>query len=183
MVTWQQVGDAAQTKVGRRIITEKTWRFPNGKEFPFYTVGKDGDEAASIIALTPENELIIAEQFRAGPGRSMSEFPGGFVDPGEDPKEAVERELLEETGYKASKLVYLGYCYKEAYLHLKVHCYLGYDCKKVAEPTHEDTEYIEVRKMSIGQYLEVARGGGTTDPGALFLAYDTLKKIQENEER
>ena len=183
MVQWQQIGSPSETKVGRRTVSEIQWRFPNGREFPFYTIGRQGDEAAAIFALTPENELVISEQFRPGPGQSMAELPGGFSDLGEDPETVAKRELLEETGYQPARMVYLGHAYKEAYHHLKVHYFIGYDCRKVAEPQPESTEYIEVKKMSVGQFLEVARGGGTTELGALFLAYDTLKKIQEEEER
>lgn len=181
MVQWQQLNDPVETKVGRRIVTEIQWRFPNGSEFPFYTIGSVGDAAAAVFALTADNELIISEQFRPGPGKSMAEIPGGFCDPGEDPQESAARELREETGYQSTRWEYVGHSYTEAYLHLKQHYFIAYDCQKIAEPQHEPTEYIEVKKMSIGQFLEVARGGGTTNLDGAFLAYDTLKKIQENE--
>jgi ADP-ribose pyrophosphatase len=113
----------------------------------------------------------------------MIELPGGFADPGEDPETAARRELLEETGYEPAKIVYVGAIHKEAYTHLKVHYFIAYDCKKVAETEHEPTEYIEVKKMSIGDFLEVARGGGTTNTEGVLMAYDILKDIQKQQER
>ncbi|HSW91174.1 MAG TPA: NUDIX hydrolase [Candidatus Saccharimonadales bacterium] len=182
MVQWQRVGDTSETKSGWRIVTRKNYRFPNGKEFPFDVIGREGDASAAIIALTPDDQMILSEQYRPGPDMSMYELPGGFVDKGEDPKEAVVRELLEETGYKPARVVFLGNIHKEAYLHLKMHYYVGYDCVKVAEPQIEETEYIEVRKLHIGEFLEAAKRGETTDTPAAFLAYDLLRDIQKKAE-
>jgi 8-oxo-dGTP pyrophosphatase MutT (NUDIX family) len=56
-------------------------------------------DAVNVIALTPENELVLVRQFRAGSGHDSLETPGGLLDPGEDALEAGARELLEETGY------------------------------------------------------------------------------------
>jgi len=179
MVQWQRIGDTEETKSGWRVITRKNYRFPNGKEFPFDVVGREGDASAAIIALTPDGRMIVSEQYRPGPDMSMYELPGGFIDKDEDPKVAVERELLEETGYKPGKVVFLGNVHKEAYLHLKMHYFVGYDCVKVAEPEFEETEYIEVKNISIEEFFEAARRGETTDTPAAFLAYDLLKGVQK----
>jgi ADP-ribose pyrophosphatase len=165
--------------VGWRIVTRKNYQFPNGREFPFDVIGREGDASAAIIALTPDWQMILSEQYRPGPDMNMYELPGGVVDKNEDPKEAVVRELLEETGYKPGRVVFLGNVHKEAYLHLKMHYYIGYDCVKVTEPRVEDTEYIEVKKLSIEDFFEVARHGETTDVPAAFLAYDLLRNIQK----
>lgn len=179
MVEWQRIGKATTTKVGWRTIVKKWYRFPNGKEYDFDVIGVEGEEAAAVLALTPDNRIIISEQYRAGPDRSMSELPGGLVDAGEDIESAAIRELVEETGYEPKKIVYLGAVYPEAYLHMKSHYFIGYDCEKVAEPSYEPTEYIEVQTISIDEFLEAARSGGTTNVAAAFLAYDILMKLKQ----
>ena len=63
---------------------------------------------AAILALTPENRVLIVRQYRPAVERYMLELPSGLVDPGETPEETARRELLEETGYEAESLEVLG---------------------------------------------------------------------------
>src|SRR4249920_3063408 len=56
-------------------------------------------DGVHTIALTPEHQVVLVRQFRAGTGRDSLETPGGLLEPGEDPCVAGARELLEETGF------------------------------------------------------------------------------------
>jgi ADP-ribose pyrophosphatase len=56
-------------------------------------------DAVNVIALTPDDQVLLVSQFRAGSGEDSLETPGGLLDPGEDPCAAGARELLEETGH------------------------------------------------------------------------------------
>lgn len=66
--------------------------------------------AAIIIAVTPNKEIILVEQYRIPVGVRTIELPAGII--GDEPQnghetheEAAARELLEETGWKAEKVV------------------------------------------------------------------------------
>ena len=60
--------------------------------------------AVGIIALDHEGKMLLVEQYRHAQGKVMWEPPAGLLDaPYEDPLECAKRELLEETGYVASK--------------------------------------------------------------------------------
>ena len=179
MVQWKRIGEATSQKVGWRTIVRKRYQFPNGSKHDFDVLGPEGERSAAILALTPDNRIVISEQYRAGPDKSMDELPGGIVDPGETPEAAVVRELLEETGYRPKKIEYLGAMYPEAYLHMKSHYFIGYDSEKVTEPQYESTEYIEVKTITIDEFLGAARSGGTTNVAAAFFAYDILMKLKE----
>lgn len=62
--------------------------------------------AVVIIALTKEGELILERNWRAPLESFVIQFPAGLCDKeGENSEEAARRELLEETGYKAQKLI------------------------------------------------------------------------------
>ncbi|MDD5071747.1 MAG: NUDIX hydrolase [Patescibacteria group bacterium] len=62
-----------------------------------------------IFALTKKKEVILARQFRFPLEKDIVELPAGLADKkGESLAEAAERELLEETGYKAEKLIFAG---------------------------------------------------------------------------
>ena len=84
-------------------------------------VSRDGWEFAErphvtgivvIVAVTPEDKLILVEQYRPPVGRRVLELPAGLagdIDGAEDEdlSEAARRELLEETGYQAKSFVRL----------------------------------------------------------------------------
>jgi 8-oxo-dGTP pyrophosphatase MutT (NUDIX family) len=55
----------------------------------------------NVVALTPDDEIVLVWQYRFGTDALSLEIPGGVIDPGEDPLEAAARELFEETGYTA----------------------------------------------------------------------------------
>jgi ADP-ribose pyrophosphatase len=67
---------------------------------------------AIIVAMTDEQRVIFVEQYRAPVGKKVIEFPAGLVnDHGAKRRESIltaaKRELLEETGYEARKVVKL----------------------------------------------------------------------------
>ena len=57
--------------------------------------------AALIIPVLPDGRLLMERQFRYPIGRVLIEFPAGKLDPGEEMLVTAQRELLEETGYRA----------------------------------------------------------------------------------
>ena len=79
----------------------------NGTQHDFYVLDSVG--WVNVIALTPERQLVMIEQFRAGSQTVELEIPGGMMDPGEtDPVATAVRELREETGYEGENPRLLG---------------------------------------------------------------------------
>ena len=62
----------------------------------------------NVIALTPDQQVVLIRQFRVGAKQVCLEIPGGMVDAGETPAEAAVRELAEETGYMAPRWELIG---------------------------------------------------------------------------
>ena len=64
--------------------------------------------AVGVLARRPDGAFVFVRQFRKAVERVMLEIVAGICEPGEKPIETAARELREETGYTAAKLVELG---------------------------------------------------------------------------
>ena len=79
--------------------------FPDGSKENHYTVRYPAP-AVGIVA-RKDKEYLLLYQYRFRIGEYVWAIPSGGVNPGESLEDAAARELLEETGYKASKLEHL----------------------------------------------------------------------------
>ena len=78
-----------------------------GKEHDFYVL--DSVNWVNVIAVTPDQQLVMVEQYRHGSNTVELEVPGGMMDAGEtDPVVTAVRELREETGYAGENARLLG---------------------------------------------------------------------------
>jgi ADP-ribose pyrophosphatase len=78
-----------------------------GKEHDFYVL--DSFNWVNVVAVTPEQQLVMVEQYRHGSNTLELEIPGGMMDAGEtDPVATAVRELREETGYEGENARLLG---------------------------------------------------------------------------
>lgn len=173
---WQRYADDEVTRVGWRTVVRKHFILPDGTQTQFDTMGSIGDAATAVVALTKDNLVVVAEQFRTGPEKIMQDLPGGIVDLGEEPLHAIQRELQEETGYTSDSWIELGTTTDESYSNLRRHFYLATDCVESAEQALESTEFISVKLLTIDQLLYNATHGAMTDGLAVLYAYDELMK-------
>lgn len=85
-----------------RAISPRT-----GQEHEFFVI--DCVNWVNVLALTPDEHLVMVEQYRHGSNTVELEIPGGMVDHEDgSPTVAGVRELREETGYEGEKARVLG---------------------------------------------------------------------------
>jgi ADP-ribose pyrophosphatase len=77
------------------------------KEHDFFII--DSVNWVNIIAVTPEQELVMVEQYRHGSNTVELEIPGGMMDAKDpSPEFCGQRELREETGYEGANARLIG---------------------------------------------------------------------------
>jgi ADP-ribose pyrophosphatase len=107
--------------------------------------------AVVIIALTEERELILERNWRAPLESFVIQFPAGLCDKeGENEEEVARRELLEETGYRAGKLISIittPLC--PALVSTRGTHFFAPEVEFVGGENEEITEEIEVLKVPI----------------------------------
>ena len=99
----------------------------------------------TVVAFTQAQEAILIRQFRFGAEANTLEIPGGAVDAGETPAAAAARELEEETGFRAARVVFLGAVHPNPALQTnRCHTFLALDCVATTAATPDAGEDIEV---------------------------------------
>jgi ADP-ribose diphosphatase len=64
---------------------------------------------STIVPFISKNKVLLIRSYRHLIDSIQLEAPSGYIEEGESPSQAAERELEEETGYRAKKIVSLGY--------------------------------------------------------------------------
>lgn len=103
----------------------------------------------NVAVITANGDFLCLRQFKYGAQATILAPAGGYIEPGEEPLAAAQRELLEETGYAAPDWVSLGSYVVDGNRGCgTAHLFLAQQAVKVAEPDADDLEEQELLLLS-----------------------------------
>jgi ADP-ribose pyrophosphatase len=153
----------ADVKRGFRVHVEsERVELPNGKTLLLDVVRHPG--AAAVVPFASADEVLLIRQYRhAADGTTLLEVPAGKLDAGESPEICAARELEEEAGQRAGRLVNLGWIWTTpGFTDEKIHLFAAFDLSPVAQRP-EDDEVIEVVPMRLADALDRVWDGSLND--------------------
>jgi ADP-ribose pyrophosphatase len=162
---WTQLSELDRP-AGFLTVRGRKYRYPDGREDVWDIL--IGGATVAIVAVTDDEQVVLARQYRPGPGRILLELPGGNADGDESVEAAAARELLEETGYEAASLKIVMQTYLASYASHRRYAILARGCRKVAGPRLDDGEFVETVLMPVREFLEHVLGGQLTDTDLAF---------------
>ena len=105
---------------------------------------------AVVVPVTKEEKIVMVKQFRYPFQEWVLELPAGKLDYNEDPLKCAERELTEETGYRAEKISKLGHIYTTPGFCTEIlHIYLAKDLTPGEHNREEGEEGMEVFEYTV----------------------------------
>jgi ADP-ribose pyrophosphatase len=180
---------AIPTLKTKRIYTGKvinldidTVRFPNDSVGELEMIRHPG--AAAVVPFAsdprgPDPAILLIKQYRYATLGDLYEIPAGRLNPGEDPRDCAERELLEEVGVKAGRVERLTTMWTTpGFTDEKIHLFWASDLT-TGHHAREPDEFIEVTPKPLSEVISLIRSGEICDAktclAILFVAGFTLE--------
>ena len=165
-------------EISREHIVQDEWidfrksayRYPDGRVFsPYYSYSRR--DYTVIVASDEDGRYLCVRQFRQGIKEVTTEFPAGGIersdgkeygdkDSAEEALDCAKRELMEETGHVSDDWTHLISIPSNATISDNyVHVYMARNCRKAGEQHLDETEYLNVVKLSAEEIEDLIRTG------------------------
>ncbi|MHA4810277.1 NUDIX hydrolase [Flavitalea flava] len=181
-LSWKTLSSEYIFKESWFTIRKDTCETQEGKIIEPYYVYEFPDWVIAV-ALTADGKIILERQYRHALGRTDYELPGGCVDPTDSSPEAgIERELLEETGYRFEKFEWLGRTSANPSTNNNwAQIYLATGGKLVQDQELDHNEEIEVYLFTIDEVKQLLKDNKLVQSmhvTALFYALQRLGELR-----
>lgn len=150
-------------------------RFPDGSSGPLEMIRHPG--ASAVVPFldepeAPDPRILLLRQFRHAAGDSyIWEIPAGRLDPGETPEACAARELTEEAGMVASRMVRLTTFYTTpGFTNEKIHLFMAVGLKE-GEHRREHDEFMEVHTFQWSKVWQMMESGEICDGKTLLALF------------
>lgn len=159
---WVKLEHSLLTKT--RIFDVRSQRFRHDArqtERDFIVV--DPPDWVNVIALTPDDRIVLVRQFRFGIDTFSLEIPGGVMEAGEEPAIAGVRELREETGYTGAPARLLGSVHPNPAMQSNRCHFVLVEQAVATQPLDWDPdEEIQVTTLPVEEVFALVHAGGIT---------------------
>lgn len=158
-----------------KTVFSQFFRHPNGTEYEFITFGYPRPESAVIVfPLTCDSRVVAIRQYRHGSRTVLLELPGGLKRTSESLEDIAAKELLEETGFHAKKLVRLNprpIIIDPCNYAIPFDAILAKECEQIAEPDLEETEFCETVLIPFVEWSRMIDVGTITDSKSIVVTH------------
>jgi len=164
---WFETVSSEVVYEGFSTVRRDVVRMPDGEEVEREIV--QHPSAVAIVPLRADGQVVLLRQYRHAIGRYVLEIPAGKLDvEGEPPHEAAQRELAEEIGQRASRLVVLTeFVNSSGWATETTTVYLGSDLQEVARPdgfrAEAEEADMEIVVLPLAEALDQVRSGAIAD--------------------
>ena len=160
MASWTPLTSSVRYTRERLALREDSWRLPDGSERVYAVLAAGVGVAVLAFA---DDRVVLIRQYRHLQRGPSWELPGGGALAGEDPAVAAQRELREESGYRAGRIEFLTRFHPaNAYLDETAYCYVARDL--VADPLPaDDDEFFERALVPFSEALRMALSDEITE--------------------
>jgi ADP-ribose pyrophosphatase len=142
-------------------VREDLAELPDGRTTIYGVVECAG--AVGILPFIDPDTVLLVGQYRYVVGDFYWEMPTGAAHAGEPLETTAQRELAEEAGYEAGRLVALGSFHtSKSILHEVAHLFLAEDLRPASRPP-DPTEFIERRAFAFAEALAMVERGEIKD--------------------
>lgn len=157
-------------------VYRDTVRLPDGKSATREWIDHPG--ACAVVPFLPDGRVVLVRQCRYPVGKVTLEIPAGKLDRGEAPETCARRELREETGYTAGRLVPItAMGTAMAFSNEVIHLFAACELQAGAQATDAD-EFINAIAFTLPELYEKIRRGEIDDSKTL-VALLMLKAFPE----
>jgi 8-oxo-dGTP pyrophosphatase MutT (NUDIX family) len=175
---WEKLSSKYLVKENWATLRVDSCKMPDGTLIDDYYV-LEYPNWVNAVALTEDNQVILIKQYRHAAENVITEIPGGCIDSGELPEEAVKRELLEETGYAFEQIEYLASLYANPSTSAnQTFSYLATGGRKIQEQHLDGREEIIVELVTIDELKELLAANKIQQALHVSAIYYALSKLK-----
>jgi ADP-ribose pyrophosphatase len=176
--------DLTETTIASRDIFEgriikvrvDTVKLPDGGSSTREVVEHSG--AVGVVAIDADDHIILVRQFRKPIDKIMLEIPAGTLFPEEEPLFCAQRELREETGFRADRWEkILSYYSTPGFCNEHLHLFLAHDLTAGDCETDED-EFVEAIRIPLAEAYQLIYEGEIADGKSIIgIQYAVAQKL------
>lgn len=175
-LAWKEIASEELLDTSVFKVTKARSVSPQGTEGDYIVI--KARDWATVIPVLGDNFLMV-KQWRHGQKGLSIEFPGGVIESGETPEEGARRELMEETGFSAGKLIHLGTMNPNPALFAnRFHVFVAEDLRDDGTQRLDHDEFLNY--LTIPKAEVFAKMGSAEYPHALMVAALELYRQREH---